>query len=120
MNDFIEFLGKNASKTAEDVGVNLTGASSISFGNYEFGARWRRDLKKIAEKYDLTDDLAFEIGSNNIDFTVDCLTYLGRIGEMEIYDMDLLILFLKDIARKFNPTGFDIPGFTFKFEEIGE
>ncbi|MDI6884745.1 MAG: hypothetical protein QMD22_00045 [archaeon] len=119
MNDLIEFLSKNAAKTAEDVGVSLGGISWISL-NCELGARWRLDLKKIAEKYDLTDEIGFEIGSNNIDFTMDTLTYLGKIGGIEIYDMSLLIRFLKDIARKFNPVEFNIPGFTFKFEKIGE
>jgi len=119
MNDLIEFLSKNAAKTAEDVGVNLSGISSISL-NCELGARWGLDLKKIAEKYDLTDEIGFEIGSNNVDFLMELLTYLGKIEGIEVYDADLLIRFLKDIVGKFNPVEFNIPGFTFKFEKIGE
>lgn len=119
MSALIDFLSKNVATTAEDVGVHLSGISVISL-YCELGARWRRDLKKIAEKYDLTDDLAFEIGSNNIAFTMDYLTYLGKRGGIETYNMDLLIRLLKDIVRKFDPSTFEIPCFTFNFKKIGE
>jgi len=90
-NELIEFLEKNSIDEFSRIGLSAYGYSSIVF-NTKLTKEQIRKLKEIGRRYELTNDVEWEIDDKQLGFMMDSVVYKNKRE-----DMKNLIVFLKEV-----------------------
>lgn len=105
-------MEKNADMANLGVGLTTFGSSWITFSQ-RLLKKDKEELEKLAKKYNLLDEVEFEIGDKSVNFLMDHLVYLGN----NRHDMKRLVQFLEEVDKKFKVKSLTT-GISFEFRDI--